>query len=170
VKEILKPIAKHPGYWVSSIGNIYSDWYRGRRPPIYDPKYRRKLRPGKIKSGHLIVVLGRQNVRQLHRLVLEAFRGPCPRGMETRHLDDDKLNNRIENLVWGTRSENIVDAYKNGCRSRVRLLKFRGETKYLAQWAAELGVPYHRIQARLLRGWSVRKALTEPKIFGRRSL
>lgn len=50
----------------------------------------------------------------IHRLVLEAFIGPCPKGMECRHLDGDKQNNKLDNLKWGTHSENQQDAVKHG--------------------------------------------------------
>jgi hypothetical protein len=58
---------------------------------------------------------GRLSVTRVHVLVLEAFVGPCPPGMECRHLDDDKQNNRITNLRWGTRSQNHgEDRRRNG--------------------------------------------------------
>lgn len=42
----------------------------------------------------------------VHSLVLEAFIGPRPRGMECRHLDGNPQNNKLENLKWGTKKEN----------------------------------------------------------------
>lgn len=48
------------------------------------------------------------------RLVLEAFVGQCPDGMECCHIDDDKRNNRLDNLRWGTHLENCEDRFKNG--------------------------------------------------------
>ena len=50
----------------------------------------------------------------VHTLVLETFVGPCPAGMECRHLDGVKTNNRLENLVWGTRQENEADKERHG--------------------------------------------------------
>jgi len=35
-----------------------------------------------------------------------AFRGSCPLGMEAIHLDNNPQNNHLENLKWGTHSEN----------------------------------------------------------------
>jgi hypothetical protein len=52
--------------------------------------------------------------RLMHRLMLETFRGPRPKGQECRHLDDNKHNWRIENLKWGTRFENGQDRVRNG--------------------------------------------------------
>ncbi len=58
---------------------------------------------------HVILRLNGQGVtRQVHRLVLEAFVGPCPPGMECCHFpDQDPTNNRLENLRWDTKSKNI---------------------------------------------------------------
>lgn len=50
----------------------------------------------------------------LHRMVLEAFVGPCPEGMECLHKNDNPEDNRLVNLRWGTRSENQLDRVKNG--------------------------------------------------------
>lgn len=49
-----------------------------------------------------------------YRLVLEAFVGPCPPGMEALHWDDDVANNRLSNLRWGTRTDNMRDMSRNG--------------------------------------------------------
>jgi predicted XRE-type DNA-binding protein len=34
--------------------------------------------------------------------------------MECRHLDGNPENNRVDNLCWGTRSENAQDSMKHG--------------------------------------------------------
>lgn len=49
-----------------------------------------------------------------YRLVLEAFVGPCPAGMEALHWDDDHNNNHLSNLRWGTRTDNMRDMSRNG--------------------------------------------------------
>lgn len=72
------------------------------------------LKPGTVKSGHKLVVLGRGNPRLVHRLVLDAFVGPRPPGKEALHGDGDPANNRLTNLRWGTRSENMRDAIRHG--------------------------------------------------------
>ncbi|MDB4311938.1 HNH endonuclease, partial [bacterium] len=38
-----------------------------------------------------------------------------------RHLDDNPLNNYVENLMWGSSSENTLDKYANGYISGRRL-------------------------------------------------
>ncbi len=68
-------------------------------------------------SGYFVVTLYRRGsgkvVRRLHHLVLEAFVGPRPPGMEACHNDDDRTNNALCNLRWGTRLENAADRVRN---------------------------------------------------------
>jgi hypothetical protein len=45
-----------------------------------------------------------------------AFVGPRPPGLEIRHLDGDPGNNALNNLRYGTRSENLVDKSYHGQR------------------------------------------------------
>jgi hypothetical protein len=49
----------------------------------------------------------------VHRLVCEAWWGPCPdECVLVRHLDGNSANNVPENLVWGTASENMLDYWE----------------------------------------------------------
>lgn len=67
--------------------------------------------------GHHQFRLNRPGVRKIarvHRIVLEAFVGPCPEGMGALHWDDDKDNNHLSNLRWGTPTENQYDRVRNG--------------------------------------------------------
>lgn len=74
----------------------------------------RILKPGPLGNTlHQHVVLEGRVDRTVHSLVLEAFVGPCPPGMEARHADDNPLNNNLNNLSWGTRSENSDDSIRN---------------------------------------------------------
>lgn len=50
----------------------------------------------------------------VHRLVLEAYIGFCPLGMECRHLDDNPSNNHLSNLQWGTPKDNGTDRREHG--------------------------------------------------------
>ena len=59
------------------------------------------------KNGTLTTML-------LHRLVLEAFVGARPEGMEARHRDGIRANNTLRNLVWGTKKENADDRIEHG--------------------------------------------------------
>jgi HNH endonuclease/NUMOD4 motif len=51
----------------------------------------------------------------VHICVCSAWHGPKPSPKhEVRHLDGDPTNNAIDNLAWGTRSQNIADAKRHG--------------------------------------------------------
>jgi hypothetical protein len=68
-------------------------------------------------SGHRLVGLRRGGIyksKSVHRLVLEAFVGPCPPGFVCRHINGDPDDNRLENLSWGTISENAIDRSAHG--------------------------------------------------------
>jgi len=72
------------------------------------------------KTGH---DYGRVNIqgtpRLVHRLVLAAFVGPCPKGMEARHFPDrSRRNNKVSNLKYGTRLQNIHDRIFHGTDNR----------------------------------------------------
>jgi flavin-dependent thymidylate synthase len=68
-------------------------------------------------AGYLTTNLnrpGEQKTVLVHALVLEAFQGPCPEGMECRHLDGNQMNNWASNLKWGTSQENADDRSRHG--------------------------------------------------------
>lgn len=50
----------------------------------------------------------------VHALVLMAFVGPRPDDHQCCHRDGNRANNRVENLYWGTRSENELDKVRHG--------------------------------------------------------
>lgn len=78
----------------------------------------RILKPSVDKrSGYALVGLSRGGVygsRRVHQLVLEAFVGPQPTGVVTRHLNGDPGDNRLCNLQYGTQSENLNDVVRHG--------------------------------------------------------
>ncbi len=74
-----------------------------------------------IRSRHLLVGLslhGKATSMYVHSLVLRVFVGPCPDGMECRHLDGNPTNNRLENLEWATYQINQQDRAKHGTSNR----------------------------------------------------
>lgn len=108
-----RAVPDFPGYFVSDLGRVCSV----DRVLSNDKVSRgRLLRPGAKQCGHVSVALGRGNSKDVHVLVLTAFRGPCPEGFEGLHYDDDPANNVLTNLRWGTRSANLHDAVRNGKR------------------------------------------------------
>lgn len=49
-----------------------------------------------------------------HLLVLTAFIGPRPEGMQGCHKNGDRGDNRLSNLKWGTHLENFLDKCRHG--------------------------------------------------------
>ena len=50
----------------------------------------------------------------VHRLITLAFLGEIPDGLETRHLNGNPVDNRLENLTYGTPSRNQFDSVDHG--------------------------------------------------------
>ncbi len=80
----------------------------------------RILKPGKYcTAGHESVVLGRgENGSPVHQLVALAFMGPTSEGMEILHNNGNPKDNKLSNLRFGTRTDNILDVYRQGKRWR----------------------------------------------------
>jgi hypothetical protein len=107
-------LSDFPGYEISSLGRVLS-WRPWSGHPVP-----RLLTPVRTKDGYLTVHLHRDGQSlapiRIHRLVLAAFVGPCPDGMQTRHLDGDRTNNALPNLRYGTAVENAQDQRRHGTR------------------------------------------------------
>lgn len=105
-------------HWLPIVGfeGLYEVSDQGR---IRNSRTALVLRPSAHhRDKHLNIRLcanGKSHNRLVHRLVLEAFVGPCPPGMEACHFPDrDPSNNRLTNLRWDTCSANRIDAVKHG--------------------------------------------------------
>ena len=99
-EEVWKPIAGFPNYFVSDLGNVVRRVGRTSRA----------LRGSFSKDGYRQVTLTRpcfQSTRKVHHLVLETFVGARPDGCECDHINGVPFDNRLENLHWVTRSENL---------------------------------------------------------------
>lgn len=120
--EIWKPVTGYEGlYEVSDHGRVRSLDRRDRMGRFYKG---RVLRPRRLKHGYLRVNLcfnGSSEARYVHRLVLEAFVGPCPEGMQACHFPDrDPANNRRSNLRWDAVKANGEDRVRHGTAHRPR--------------------------------------------------
>src|SRR6516162_5295689 len=109
-REKWKRVVGWPGYEVSDRGPVIS--FKWVPPLVIKPQvWRGRGGRGKPLAAVVTLTSGRRIRRtfKVHRLVLEAFRGPRPAGMQCRHLDSNPLNNELKNLVWGTFAENWAD-------------------------------------------------------------
>ena len=111
------PVVGYEGHYeVSDHGRVRS-YVKQRSGRILKPRATRTR--GHRNPGWTVALFrgGRGGTREnhlIHRLVLTAFVGPCPEGMEGCHWNDDAADNRLANLRWDTHSANTQDKLRNG--------------------------------------------------------
>jgi hypothetical protein len=113
-QEEWRTVEGFPDYAVSNLGRVAS-YKRPERPII--------MRTQIDRRGYYCVTFSvndKTYTRSVHRLLLEAFRGPSEDGQLTRHLNGNPLDNRLENIVWGSTSENLLDAVRHGTHQMSR--------------------------------------------------
>lgn len=87
-------------YQISNYGNVRSL----KKAPFLI------LKPMVATNGYLVACLWKNNIQRkhcIHRLVANAFL-PNPENLdEVNHIDEDKTNNRVDNLEWCTHKYNM---------------------------------------------------------------
>ncbi|MES2156069.1 MAG: HNH endonuclease [bacterium] len=132
-----------PGYAVTDTGEVWS--CRRRRWNGFDTCWHRiKTHPDWFKRQVFTIRGGRgiQKQAKVHQVVMWAFVGPCPSGMEVAHNDGDPTNNRLDNLRYDTRRGNHMDTFKHGTA-------VRGETHGMSKLTEPM---VKEIRARLAAG------------------
>lgn len=129
MRESWKQIKSFPAYEVSDQGRV-------RRTG------RGIMKTHSNEKGYLRVVLseaGRQKSFMVHRLVLEAFVGPQPVGLECDHINEIKSDARLVNLRWLSRSENFRRS-----QHRIPRGEEHGRAKLTKESVLEIRRRYHR--------------------------
>lgn len=104
MKEVWKPVKGTKGmYAVSNLGRVLS---RVKKPPVI-------LKGSKTQDGYYQVTFNGKTHR-VHVLVLEAFIKKRPFRHDGCHNDGNPSNNRLDNLRWDTRKNNVADNIKHG--------------------------------------------------------
>lgn len=112
----MKPVLNFPNYSITKSGEVWSHISK------------KWLCKNITVNGRLQVSLCKDNRitnKRIHHLVLETYVGSCPEGMECRHLDGNPQNNNLDNLKWGTRSENAIDSIRHGTRNHSKLTEHK---------------------------------------------
>jgi hypothetical protein len=107
-----------PEEWLSVVDweSLYEVSNRGQVRSLAR-QTRRGIRGGNLLTPYVrkndgypevyLYVESRKTSRLVHHLVLEAFVGPCPDGLEALHGPGGKLDATPGNLSWGTRAQNM---------------------------------------------------------------
>ena len=106
--EEWKPIEGFPRYQVSNMGRVKS---------FTNPNKPKILRPHQLKSGYLMVHLAKGDewgsneteCVRIHKLVADAFIPNPLNRCHIRHINQDRTDNRVENLRWTTPEESAND-------------------------------------------------------------
>lgn len=84
----------------SGVGALEQKEHRGKR--------------AKHTAGYSTVYVKGAGTREVHPLVAAAFLGAIPPGMQVRHMNGQKDDNRLANLCIGTPKQNVADAIQAG--------------------------------------------------------
>ncbi len=120
---VYKDIPGFTGYRAGDDGSIWSCWkkeglgYGGGSRQIISSEWKLKI-PRVVRRRPCVSIRnqkGKQVTMAVSHLVLLAFKGPRPNGMEACHDPDrNTLNNAANNLRWDTHKENVADKKKHG--------------------------------------------------------
>lgn len=109
MNEEWRMVAGYDGeYDISNLGQVRS-WKRSE-PHILRPALNGRGRYPRVCLRHK----GKARSVLVHVMVLEAFAGPRPDGMQAAHLDGNSSNNVVSNLQWATIVENQGHKYIHG--------------------------------------------------------
>ena len=127
MEEEWKKVPSVPGILASSWGRVqlipvpYVMTNGAVRVPKTKPRYGSETKASKTaRHTYYGLQSRRYGNLKVHRLVCEAFHGPPPhKNSVVIHIDENALNNRPENLRWGTQKENLnMPGFIAYCRSR----------------------------------------------------
>lgn len=121
MEEQLKCIKGFEDYYISNLGNVYSERLRGNEK-VHRLRKLVPKNPGK-PSKYFNVVLcrdGEQVTKSIHRLVAEYFVDGYFDGAVVNHIDGNNRNNRADNLEWVTIKENVHKSYETSGMNQKR--------------------------------------------------
>lgn len=159
-REVWKPVPSIPGVEASSHGRLRKLPYVATMPHGGSRVFRSQPRFGCfVKSSknarHIyfnIVYRGMSPIK-VHRAVCEAFHGQPEPGQVVIHENENALDNRPQNLRWGTQKENLASAgFKKqlAARNRVRAQKGDWEKERLKHYPglADFAEFYREVRAK----------------------
>jgi hypothetical protein len=107
MKEVFKK-TRYEGIDVSNLGRVRS-WFLNRYLKDSPQKF---LNPTKGNHGYLQIGSRKHGPILVHRLVVETFKGI--KTLHVLHKNNDKTDNRLSNLRYGTPKQNMQDKKAHG--------------------------------------------------------
>lgn len=113
---------------------------------IYSTLRNRFLTPYKEKQKGYMVVHLKDGVKKVHRLIAMTFLENPDDLPQVNHIDEDKTNNRLENLEWcdneynsnyGTKGERLSKALRNGKKSK-KVLQYTLDGELVREWPSAM--------------------------------
>jgi hypothetical protein len=138
VTEEWRPVQDWTGYQVSDLGRVRSV---DRILPSGQFCAGTVLKQQVDRKGYRTVNLrkdGKSSAKRVHVLVMLAFTGRRPAGMQILHKDDDKSRNDLGSLSYGTRKQNTWE------RTRRERKERRKEQKGRKRVTGEIGKGAYR--------------------------
>lgn len=129
--EIWKTIEGYPNYMVSNLGRVKSLNYGKEK----------LLKPGFNGRYYFVYFCkeGKQKNYKVHRLVAQAFI-PNPNNLpEVNHIDENKTNNRVDNLEWCDRKYNINYGTRTE-KTRKPILQFTKNGEFVKRWNSGMDI------------------------------
>ncbi len=138
-------------YEVSELGRVRSldrivftlGRHRVRKGRVLTPVFGRRGYQRVMLTDGLL-----RNNCSVHLLVLGAFVGPRPEELETRHLNGDPGDNRLENLAYGTIAENAADRVGHKTSAGIRNANCRLSNEDVIAMRAARADGLHALAAR----------------------
>lgn len=151
MEEVWKDIPNYEGFYqVSNLGNVKSLKRKIKRLNHSDLILNEKVLKNYVtKNGYVQLSLHKHKKSKKifgHILVMLAFKGEKPKDHDVNHINGIKNDNRLINLEYCTRSENMLHAFKKGlCKNTLKSSRTGNNSKKRIVLNTENGIFHESI-------------------------